>query len=438
MNKAVLAAILLCVASMAACISCSRQQEQDNVTVAFQYFKPSQDEIDFLSRFNVVVTDRFLDAGAVKLLKSKKVKLVHYEWLPASYYCSDHTGWEEMVYQNRNYWTLDPAESDPNPLGDRYGCLDLFYDMADDDMLSARIDHIVAEIQTHQYDGVFFDWGSGWYAFQEHNYQFLMKEFQKRHPGIDYNEKANVFLGKLKENKLLIMVNGGFRSDGSKMDTHADFDVVESMFTTTDCKRSYELYTPMEGLRKSCETTFNTTEASVNLASSLPAKARSVNHGIRFVFLNYAYPYFKDTGKKVRIDSQEFRVYSKAADRQAIYYDLACSYLGGSSGFVSGPEVSLDSVMDNIYFSPIGKAEGEVKKIRSEAYLRYFSQGLVVISQDDTTLEVTLPGSISRVFDLYEGKYQDVKNNKLVVNLASQIYPSGSKHPVGRIYRYEH
>src|SRR5512135_2273847 len=123
MNRALLAAILICAASVAACTSCSRQHEQDSVTVAFQYFKPSQDEIDFLSRFNIVVTDKFLETETVKLLKSRKVKLIHYEWLPAFYYCADHTSWEEMVYQNRNYWTLDPSENDPNPLGDRYGCL---------------------------------------------------------------------------------------------------------------------------------------------------------------------------------------------------------------------------------------------------------------------------------------------------------------------------
>jgi hypothetical protein len=438
MKSAVSTVVIACLACLTACSSYSGLHERQNIKVAFQYFKPSKVELAFLSRFDIVVTGKFLDSETVALLKSKKVKLLYYDWLPAFYYCGGHTDWEEMAYQNRLFWTLDPAESDPNPMGDAYGCTDFFYDMAADDMIDARVEHIVSEIQTHQYDGVFFDWGSGWYAFQENNYQFLIKEFPKRHPGIDYNERASEFLKKLRERNVLIMLNGGFRSEGSKMDTYADFDIVESMFTTTDCKKSFEIYTAQEGVRKACETTFNAAPVSLNLAASLPAKAQSVNPKIRFIFLNYAFPFYKDAGKKTLTKNKEYTVYEKTPDRQAIYYALACSYMGDSTGFVNGPEVSLDSVMDDVYFLPIGKAVGKVMKIMDNVYVRYFSKGLVIVSEGDTAFELAVPVGKSGVFDLYEKKRVEIKNNKLAAHPASRVYPSGSKRPIGRIYLYEH
>ncbi len=429
---------LICVLFLTACSCSHRPPEDPNLSIAFEYHKPSEEELKFLSRFNIVVTGNFLNAAQVKKLKTHGVKLISYEWLPALYYCDRRSAWDEMVYQNRKYWTLDPEDSDPDPMGARYGCRDFFFDLADDDLMTARVDYIISELQSHQYDGVFFDWGSGWYAFQENNYQFLIKEFQKRHPGIDYNERASEFLKKLKEKNVLVIVNGGFRSRGSKMDTNADIDIVESMFTTTDCKKSFEIYTAQEGVRKACETTFNSVPGSLDLAASLPAKAQSVNPGIRFVFLNYAFPFYKDAGEKTLIKNKEYTVYEKTPDRQAIYYALACSYMGNSMGFVNGPEVSLDSVMDDVYFFPIGKPVGKAMKISDNVYVRYFAKGLVIVSDGDTAFELAVPVGKSGVFDVYEKKRLEIKNNKLAAHPSSRVYPSGLKHPIGRIYLYEH
>ena len=415
-----------------------QSQPYQNTKIAFQYHNPTQKDIEFLSHFDIVVTGKFWDSKMVKFLRSKKVKLFYYEWLPAIYYCSRHNNWEEMIYQNRLRWTLDPGDSDPDPLGDQYGCLDLFYDMADEELLEARVDHIAHLIQLNNYDGVFFDWGGGWNELKERSYAFLMDEFLKRHPGIQYNDKTNEFLRKIKQKGILIMVNGGFRSDRSQLDQYADFDVVESMFTTTECIDTHEIYIAEEGIRKVCDTRFNTVQNSLDLAVSLPRKAAATNNKIQFFFLDYAFPYYRDTDSKIRSADKEYRIFGKTTDRQAVFYALACSYMGDASGFVAGPKVSLDSVIDDIYFYPVGKAVSNLEKINDDVYIRYFSNGIVILSDRDATVEVALPAGKDKVFDLYEKRYNEISNNRMMVNLASQIYPSGAKHPIGRIYQYEH
>lgn len=409
-----------------------------SVKIAFCYHTLSEEDINYLSHFDIIVTGKFVDEGTAKRLKSHKAKLLYYDWLPAMYYCGHHDDWEELIYQKRFHWTLDPDDSDPNPLGEKYGCMDLFYDMADNELTDARVDHIFHMVQTNKYDGVFFDWGSGWSALKENNYAFLTKEFQKRHPDIKYNEYVKKFLGKIKEKGLLIMLNGGFRSDQAELDSYADFDIVESMFTTTDCHgEGYDIFVESEGVIKACDTWFNNVQRSVELAGQLPAKAQAANPGIKFLFLNYAFPYYRETGRTAKINDKEYKSYERTIDRQVLFYSLACSYIGNSSGFTNSPDVGLEYVKDDVYFRPPGNAVSNPYRINNNVYIRYFSKGVVIVSNTDAKVELSLPEGRKRVFDLYDKKYREIKNNKLMVNLASQVYPSGIKRPIGRIYLYD-
>jgi hypothetical protein len=440
MNKFILPVLLIC--SMLIHIGCNFFQQKSslpfpNKKIAFTYHKLTDNDITYLSDFDIIVTGAIIDRETVKRLKIHGAKLFYYDWLPAFYYCEHHDNWEEMVYQNRYYWTLDPKDSDPNPLGERYNCTDLFYDMADDGLVDARVDHIVYTVQINGYDGVFFDWGSGWNAFKENGYDFLIKEFQKRHPDIKYNEYVKKFLGKIKKKGLLIMLNGGFRSDQAELDTYADFDIVESMFTTTECHNpQYEIFIPSEGPVNACDTWFNTAENSLRLATQLPDRAKAVNPDITFLFLNYSFPYYRETGQKTVLRNKEYRVYEKTTDRQALFYSLACSYMGNSPGFTNGPDVSLEYVKDDVYFHSLGNPAGKVLKAGSGVYVKYFSKGIVVLSNGDAAVEIPVPKQ-EGIYDLYEKKFGEIKNGKLMVNLVSQVYPSGSKYPIGRIYLYD-
>ncbi len=429
---------LLILTALVFLYNCSIRKNSRDISIAFQYHKPTQEELNFLSNFDIVVTGNFWEPETVKLLKSKKIKLVYYDWLPAFYYCNNHDSWQEMLYQNRNFWILDPQESDPDPYGKKFSCRDFFYDMANNELIVARVDHIISEIKANQYDGVFFDWGSGWQSLKENKLNFVMDEFNKRHPGIDYNNETIKFLKKLKEKGILVILNGGFRSDGAKLDTYADIDIVESMFTTTECNNNYEIYTFPEGIQYVCDTWYNNIENCISLATSLPEKAKSANSDIKFLFLNYAFPFYMPSGERTILEGRSYRIYEKTVDRQAIFYALSCSYMGNSTGFVNGFDVSLDYVMDDIYKFRLGKPVSSIVKLTDGVYIRYFSKGFVVLSDSDVELKIAVPDNIYRVFDLYEKKSLNVENNKLMIQLSSQLYPSGLRHPIGRLYLYEY
>ena len=108
-----------------------------------------------------------------------------------------------------------------------------------------------------------------------------------------------------------------------------------------------------------------------------------------------------------------------------------------SSGFTAGSDVSLDYVKDDAYLHPLGSPVSGLDKTDNGAYVKYFSRGIVVVSGADATVRVTLPPGKSRVYDLYEKKFLESNNNKLTVKLTSQVYPSGLKHSIGRIYLYD-
>jgi hypothetical protein len=438
MNKHLLLIAFICLLLLSTACRLVKSDSPKSLKIAISYHALTADDIAYLSQFDIIVTGKFVDADTAKYLKTNNVKLLYYDWLPAMYYCKHHDDWDELIYEQRFRWTLDPNDADPNPLGEKYGCMDLFYDMADDEFADVRADHIEHLVRTNNYDGVFFDWGSGWNAFEENKFDFLIKEFSKRHPDINYNDKVNKFIKKLKKKGLLVMLNGGFRSDQAKLDTYADYDVVESMFTAVNCKDSYhDIFVRSAGTEKVCDTWFNDVQRSVALANRLPASARKANPAIKFLFLNYAFPYYKPTGERIRTGGQEHRVFEKTTDRQAIFYALACSYIGDASGFTAGNDVSLDYVKDDVYLHPPGTPVGVFHKINNGVYVKYFSRGIVVVSDSDATVRISLPQGKSGLFDLYEKKHLESRNNELVLSLTSEVYPSGSKHSMGRIYLYD-
>jgi len=168
--------------------------------IAFDYHPLTRDDISFLSRFTWIVLQGPIDADTVKALKAEGTKLILYEWLPALYYCENSRDvWAAAVFANRQRWALDPADSDPDPMGGRYGCKDLFYDMADGELIRRRVEHIVEVLSSRRYDGVFLDWGGGWNDLADRKYSFVTKEFERRHPGTSYDEQVNEFIRLLRE-----------------------------------------------------------------------------------------------------------------------------------------------------------------------------------------------------------------------------------------------
>ena len=431
-----LPALLMALGSLGACSKPTALPELPGLgsRIAFDYQHLDQADLDYLSRFDVVVTHDLAGPQTVERLKKGGAKLFFYEWLPALYY-TDHPGpWERQVHRERRQWTLDPEESDPDPMGKKIGCKDYFYDMADDALLARRVEHLARKAKSGGYDGIFFDWGSGWHALEENGYRFATAAFQRRHPGVRYDDRVNAFLGMLRAKGLYIALNGAFRSAHAQLEQHADLDVVESMFTSEQCQNPIEAVVVGEGAQSVCETSFTPLSRALELAARLPREARSVNPKVRFLFLNYALPHFRPTGEQIAGESS----YGKGADRQALYFGLALSYLGDASGFSCGPDVSLPYPRDGIYLQDLGAPAGPPRPLGQSAVLRPFARGFVIAGERRATLEVAVPAGVRSVRDLYAAKRLAVSRGRALLELAPEEYPSGSTHPMGRIYLYDY
>ncbi|MBF0319537.1 MAG: hypothetical protein HQL01_07025 [Nitrospirae bacterium] len=403
--------------------------------VAFDYNKLKKPDIEFLSQFDIVVTGKFADSATVKRLKSRGAKLIFYDWLPALYYCSSGNGeWAQRVYDNKEFWTLDPSDSDPNPMGSRYGCADYFYDMTDEELNEARAQSLAEEVRAHDYDGIFFDWGSGLYDIDERKYTFITDSFQKRHPGMDYDAAAGNFLKRVKDTGLIVILNRGFKSKDAALVKYADIDVVESMFTGAQCgDKQPEINIKNEGKKKVCETWFNTPQKSMKIAGEMLGQARRVNPNAGFVFLNYAFPFYRQTGDTSRPDNA---MYEKLPDRQAIFYSLAVSYIAGASGFTCGDDVNINHVVDDVYFFNIGAPMGEFQNIDNHTYVRYFRNGIAVISGKKNSVELQLAQDVKSLYDVYNKTSLSVSGAKVKVHLESQKYLEAIELPTGRLYKY--
>ncbi|MEI6206169.1 MAG: hypothetical protein WCP20_05265 [Desulfuromonadales bacterium] len=424
--------ILFCCLFSTACFNAAAPNKGARLgtKIAFDYHPLTDDDIHYLSRFDIIVTHNIEKESVAKRLKVGGGKIFFYEWLSAFYYVDKPGVWERLAYKNREKWTLDPRESDPNPMGDKLHCKDFFYDMGDEDLIEHRVNYLVRQAKSHGYDGIFFDWGSGWHSLQEHGYTFLTEEFTRRHPEKRYNDGVNLLLRKLKEKGLFIIVNGGFRSENAELDRYADVDIVESMFTTEQCESSGTIHVQNEGLQKVCETSYNTLDRSLELAVRLPQKAVSANRDIRFLFLNYAFPY-------LRLIDRQKTVYEKASDRQAIYYSLAMSYLGNASGFTNGPDVSLKHVKDEVYFTSIGSASSDVLQPDESTALRYFTSGFVVATDKEKSFDINVPAGVTTILDMYNSSRIKAENGRVHITMKPQNYQSGATYPLGRIFLYE-
>jgi hypothetical protein len=437
--------------------------------IAFDYHPLSDADLDYLSRFDVVVTHDLADPKTVGRLKSAGAKLFFYEWLPGFYYTRAPGPWERRVHRLRRQWTLDPEDNDPDPMGKKFGCKDYFYDMANEELLAQRVEELAAKAKNGGYDGIFFDWGSGWYALKENGYRFATEAFERRHPGIRYDDRVGAFLGMLRAKGLYIALNGAFRSDGAQLDRYADLDIVESMFTSDQCRppeaavaapakagqagqageaaagesrateaAADEAAAGIAGAgaadRAGCQTSFTALPRALELATRLPLKARAVNPGLRFLFLNYALPRHRASGE---IRAEE-KVSAKEIDRQALYYGLALSYLGGASGFTCGPDVSLAFTRDAIFLKDLGAPLGPLRSLNNGSYLRLFAKGFVAAGERRTRLEVEVPAGVRYVWDPYLSRKLGVSRGRVQLELTPENHPPETANPMGRIYLYEY
>jgi hypothetical protein len=183
-------------------------------SVAFHYGPAlTQPQLDWFSRFNVLVTHDPLPKEQVAELHRRGTKLALYEWSVA-YYASRP---QRLPVLNTK------------PLRGGAGADDLdafYYDPGAPDFPRDRTRALAARLREIGYDGVFFDTTT-----EQSVHPDALAEYRRRHPDLPYDEAFARFLRVLREELKdgVILTNQGYRAPEHYL-PYADYDITESLY----------------------------------------------------------------------------------------------------------------------------------------------------------------------------------------------------------------
>jgi hypothetical protein len=294
------------------------------MTVAFNYAaKSSLPDLNFLAKFEVLVTGGILSADQRQIFQLHKTRLVLYRWSSAFYpaeAAAEHS-WQAAVRKRAKDWLLAP---DPVPGGAASaGKAALWYDFGNAEMISAHADHIRQTLQENGYHGVFLD-TLGFEAVPPQ----LQQEFQRRHRGKSYDQKQAQFISTLREKlgqECIIFTNQGYRKPELFL-SHSDFDLVENTCTSitqegiTEFRPWYKVGAEWESIE-------------VPITTLVAPAARSFRR-VQFVHLNYAQG-------------------SPAVLERAVSYAYACARLWNQTSFVALSHIQKP-IHSRVYFTRLG------------------------------------------------------------------------------------
>ena len=190
--------------------------------IAFHY-APSLTprELEWYSRFDVLVTHDPLPAAQIEALHRRGTRLVLYEWATA-WYASRATPWHAAL----------PAAAilNPHPLRGHLGATDIdafYYDPAAREHQRGRAEMLAERIRALHYDGIFFDATTSDSVHPE-----ALAIYRQRHPELPYDEAFARFLDNLRRElgDGIIVTNQGYRHADDVL-PYVDWDVTESLIT---------------------------------------------------------------------------------------------------------------------------------------------------------------------------------------------------------------
>lgn len=190
--------------------------------IAFHYATPlTAREVEWYSRFDVLVTHDPLPAGQVEALHRAGTRLVLYEWAVA-WYASLATPWHGQLPAN--------AALNAKPLRGHLGAKDadaFYYDPATQEHSHDRAVVLARRLRELRYDGVFLDTTTSASVHPE-----ALAEYDHRHPDLPYDTAFARFLETLRAQLRggLIVTNQGYRRAADVL-PYADWDVSESLIT---------------------------------------------------------------------------------------------------------------------------------------------------------------------------------------------------------------
>jgi hypothetical protein len=338
-------------------------QQRALKTVAFNYAAKSPlVDLQFLAKFDVLVTGAILSADQLRVLHSGNVHLVVYQWSSALYPGEGGPAqrrWEQALKAHADSWLLSP---DPvSGAAAAAGKSAFWYDFGNPDLISAFAEHIRAVVQENNYRGVFLD-TLGFYSVPDH----LQLKFRTRHRTLDYDQCQGSFLSKLRDvlgANAIIFTNQGYRRPEFFL-PHADFDLIENSSTVIETGGGTGFrFRPWFEKGREWESIEVPMDKLVMPASHLYPHTR-------FVHINYV------TGDQ------------RTCER-ALVYSYACAKLWNHISFAA-PSGVQSAIRSDVYFSNLGEPLTSFYEEDKEAGVawRRFENGVVAINSSSKAFRI--------------------------------------------------
>lgn len=324
------------------------QLRQCGVAFHYQAHFPAR-QLEWYTRFEILVTGSILSPQQTTALK-RGPKLVAYEWSSAFYQgdaVSAPLEWQRKVESQGQRWLLTDRPVTGNAAEN--GRVAHWYDFGNDELINQRASWLADRLVRAGYDGYFFDTIGEQCLPPE-----VVSAFQKRHPGMNYNQRQGLFLkalrGMMPAGKL-IFLNQGYRH-AEHLLPYADLDLSESYFTYlagsgTGFRPWHDPARPWESVKTPME--------------NLIAPAVRKFPRVRMVHVNYAAGATRDVARARR-------------------YSLACARLFGQDAYTIVPGQPI-AEEDDHYSADLGRPLGPYTEDPAQGIAwREFERAVVAVN----------------------------------------------------------
>ncbi len=350
------------------------QRAGDRPRAAFHYSAVfSAEEARWYSQFEILVTGGILDREQTARLRvAGAKKLTAYEWTSAFYpgdAVSATPDWQSAVARHAADWLIQ-REAEGGGAAEA-GKRALWYDFANPEMINSRVRHLADVLRRERYDGYFFDTPGSEYLPEP-----VRRQFQKRHPGLDYDVGMGGFFAALRRALppgAIVFTNQAYRHAGVLL-PHADLDLSERCFTATTSAGG-TLFRPWHDPLKPWES-------------------------IRTPFAELIEPALK-TFPKVTMIHVNYAAGPPDEIARAVVYSFCCAKLFGHESYLIAPS-DAESERNRTYFEALGAPAGDrVEEPGGTVIWRPYDQGTVVVQAGGPpvivkALGVQLPGGLFR------------------------------------------
>jgi hypothetical protein len=330
-------------------------------TVAFDYAgKLPVPDLQFLARFDVVVTGGVLAVDQLQVLRSGRARLVLYQWSSAFYPGQGDPAqneWQGTVQKNAGAWLLSSKPTTGGAATAGVGAL--WYDFGNPDLASAFAEHLHKVVAGNGYKGVFLD-TLGRPSLPE----TILREYNKRHPGLEYDRAQAGLITKLRAvlgPDGIIFTNQAYRRAEIFL-PNVDFDLIENSATTVGPNGEIRLRPWFDAKAPWESVEVPITNLVIPAAKAFPKT--------RFVQLNYA-------------------AGTDETCRRATRYSFACAKLWDHGSFVAPPHIQ-NVIRDNIYFARLGEPSGATYEEDRDAGVawRRFRNGVVAVNSSNVSYKI--------------------------------------------------